>query len=58
MLETTRDWYLDKFRKVDHPYTDRDDIWLRYGNREHVAAWAQFIIRHLSDWLKQAETWA
>lgn len=56
--ETTRAWYLEKFQKVDHPYSNWDDIWLRYGSKEHVATWAQFIIRNLPNWLKQAEAWA
>jgi len=56
--ETARTWYLEKFRNIDQPYSERDDIWLRYGREEHVAAWAHFIIRNLPACLKQAETWA
>src|SRR6266404_1231566 len=56
--ETVRAWYLEKFRRIDHPYGDLDDIWLRYGSEEHLATWAQFIIRKLPDCFEQAETWA
>jgi len=55
--ETVRAWYLKKFQKIGHPYSQREDIWLRYGSQEHLATWAQFIIRNLPTCLKQAEAW-
>jgi hypothetical protein len=55
--EAVRTWYLDKFRRVDHPYGDQDDIWLRYRDKEHVATWAQFIIRNLPRCLDRADGW-
>jgi len=58
LSETVRAWYLEKFRRIDHPYGDLDDIWLRYGREDHLATWAHFIIRKLPGCLDQAEAWA
>jgi hypothetical protein len=52
-----RSWYLQKFQKLDQPYGDRDDIWLRYGSRHDVTTWASFIASKLPDCLLRAESW-
>ncbi len=49
--------YLKGFQRIDQPYSERDDIWLRYGCEEHLVTWARLIINHLPSWLKQAEAW-
>ncbi|MEI9430935.1 hypothetical protein [Mesorhizobium sp. Cs1299R1N3] len=49
--------YLKGFQRIDQPYTEGDDIWLRYGCEDHLITWARFIANHLPDWLKQAEAW-
>jgi hypothetical protein len=36
-------WYLAKFDPVVEPYSSRDDIWLRYKDREDVERWAVFV---------------
>jgi hypothetical protein len=55
--ESTRAWYLAKFQKIDQPYGEKEDIWLRYGTKEHVTTWASFIARKLPACLRQTETW-
>jgi hypothetical protein len=56
--EGVRAWYLEQFRRIDHPHSNLDDIWFRYASEKHLATWAQFIIRKLPGCLEQAETWA
>jgi hypothetical protein len=55
--EPTRAWYVEKFRKIDQPYAEKEDIWFRYGTQEHVTIWANFITRKLPDCFRQAESW-
>ena len=45
------------FERIDQPYSERTDIWLRYGCEEHLVAWARLIVSHLPGCLKQAEAW-
>ena len=45
------------FQRIDQPYSERDDIWLRYGCEEHLVSWARLIINQLPSCLKQAEAW-
>jgi hypothetical protein len=56
--EGLRDHYLGKFLAINEPFGDRDDIWLRYGSREHVATWAQFIVGKLPECFERVDTWA
>jgi hypothetical protein len=55
--ETIPAYYLKDFQRIDQPYSERDDIWLRYGCEEHLVTWARLIINHLPSCLKQAEAW-
>jgi hypothetical protein len=55
--ETIGAYYLKSFQRIDQPYSERDDIWLRYGCEEHLVTWARLIINHLPSCLKQAEAW-
>jgi hypothetical protein len=49
--------YAEKFREIDYPYSDRDDIWFRYICDGDLATWADFITHNLPTCLKQAEGW-
>jgi hypothetical protein len=49
--------YLKLFERIEEPYGERDDVWLRYKNRQHVAEWAQFIIRILPGCFRSAQAW-
>ena len=55
--ETIRAFYLKGFQRIDQSYSERDDIWLRYGCEEHLVAWTRSINTHLPYCLKQAEGW-
>jgi hypothetical protein len=55
--ERTRAVYLKSFHRIDEPYSEHDDIWLRYGSKEHLATWAGFIVCHLPACLTHAEAW-
>ena len=50
-------WYLKQFKSSDQPYSERDDIWFRYGSKEDVDTWARFLITKLPDCFRQVETW-
>jgi len=49
--------YLKKFKSIDHPYSERDDIWFRYASKEDVDRWARFLVTRLPDCLRQVEMW-
>ena len=49
--------YLKKFKSVDQPYGERDDIWFRYASKEDVDKWAQFLVSKLPDCFRQVEMW-
>jgi hypothetical protein len=51
------DWYLAKFKLVNEPYPEREDIWFRYESPEHVTRWAQFIIGKLPKCMSVIEGW-
>lgn len=36
-------WYLAKFNPIAEPYSNTDDIWLRYREKEDVERWAIFV---------------
>jgi hypothetical protein len=55
--EAIRALYLKSFQRVDQPYCEGDDIWLRYGCEADLVTWARLIINHLPGCLKQAEAW-
>lgn len=50
-------WYLGQFDEVAEPYSERNDVWLRYASPEHVDRWAQFILESLPECIRAAETW-
>lgn len=52
-----RSWYLDKFQQIKRPYSERDDIWLRYRNETDVSKWAQFLVAKLPELLRQVQSW-
>ena len=45
--ERVTQWYRKKFVPDAEPYSDRDDVWLRYATPDHVRAWSRFILAHL-----------
>jgi hypothetical protein len=49
--------YLQQFQIVDRPYGDRDDIWLRYAQEQHVVVWAKFLIEKLPECFRRIEAW-
>ena len=53
--EKVRTWYLDQFKRIDRPYSDQDDIWFRYAKDEHIATWADLIIRKLPNCFDEIE---
>jgi hypothetical protein len=55
--DSTRVHYLDKFRIMEQPFREQDDIWLRYGAKEHVSNRGIVVARKLPDCLSQVETW-
>lgn len=55
--ETVRAYYLKGFHRIEQSYSERDDIWLRYGCEEHLVTWARLIIDHLHSCLTEAEAW-
>jgi len=55
--EAVRNYYLKDFERIEEPYGERDDVWLRYRSQEHVCAWAQFIIRILPSCFRCAQAW-
>ena len=55
--EAIRVHYLRGFQKIDQPYSERDDVWLRYGCEEHLVTWSRLIINQFPGFLTQAEAW-
>ncbi len=49
--------YLRQFQPIDEPYSDSEDIWLRYASEDDLDMWAKFIITKLPEFLRQTETW-
>lgn len=41
------DWFLRKFELEAQPYTNSDDVWLRYHQEADVRRWAEFILECL-----------
>ncbi|HEY1707716.1 MAG TPA: hypothetical protein VGG10_05590 [Rhizomicrobium sp.] len=56
-IEQLRDYHFKKFQRIDQPYGEREDIWLRYATEEHVQQWSRFIIGFLPTCLRQTENW-
>lgn len=50
--------YRKKFVPESQPYSERDDVWLRYAAPEHVRAWSRFILAHLPACVTTVESWA
>ncbi len=48
----TSEWYLERFKPVTEPYTQRSDTWLRYHDEEDVRLWAQFLLEALPEAIK------
>lgn len=48
--------YLAKFDPVVNRYTERDDIWLRYKDKEDVEQWIEFVRRVLPRILESLST--
>jgi len=51
-------YYLSKFERVDTPYTNMTDIWLRYSCENDVKEWALLINSMLPSIISQARLWA
>lgn len=45
--ESATRWYRKKFLPDTEPYSDRDDVWLRYAAPGHVRTWSHFILAQL-----------
>ncbi len=50
--------YRKKFVLDAEPYSDRDDVWLRYATPDHVRAWSRFILARLPACVATVESWA
>lgn len=50
-----RDWYLDRFRNVHEPYSEGQDVWLRYRSGPDVMEWAEFVGRRFLACLEEFE---
>ena len=48
-------WYLAKFEQVPGPYSQKDDIWLRYASPEHVENWSVFLVEVLHQCVETIE---
>jgi hypothetical protein len=42
--ERVRVWYRAKFATVSQPYSERDDVWMRYHESADVKRWADFVL--------------
>jgi len=58
MDKQTVDWYLAKFKEVETPYRNTDDIWFRYGSAENVRGWAELLLQVLPSVVQQLESFA
>jgi len=56
--ESVTQWYRKKFVLDAAPYSDRDDVWLRYATPDHVRAWSRFILARLPACVATVESWA
>ena len=56
--ENVTAWYRKKFVLDDLPYSDGDDVWLRYAAPDHVREWSRFLLQHLPACVASAESWA
>ena len=50
--------YRKQFVLDAEPYSDRDDVWLRYATPDHVRAWSRFLLARLPDCVAAVESWA
>jgi hypothetical protein len=55
--ESVTQWYRKKFVRDARPYSERDDVWLRYATPDHVCAWSQFLLMHLPICVATVESW-
>jgi hypothetical protein len=50
-------WYLQRFERIERPYRNSEDIWLRYKDESDAKMWATFVLevlpRALDDLMKE-----
>ena len=56
--ESVTRWYRKKFAPDDLPYSERDDVWFRYADPDHVRSWSRFVLGHLPACVATVESWA
>lgn len=56
--ESVTVWYRKKFVLDALPYSDRDDVWLRYAAPDHVREWSRFLLEQLPACVASVESWA